>query len=57
MSKKLWLKAGALLVGGAVLFQNGCLSAFWDGFWNTGWPTDNRWMNILIDVLNEELAG
>ena len=57
MSKKVWLKAGALLVSGAVLFQNGCLSAFWDGFCNTGWPTDNLWMNLLVDVLNEELAG
>ena len=56
MSKK-WLKVSALLVGGAMLFSNGCLGAFWDGMWNTGWPTGNLWLNVLIDVLNEELAG
>jgi hypothetical protein len=54
MSKK-WLKLSALLVGGATLFGNGCLQGFWQGLWNTGWPTDNRYVNLIIDILNEEL--
>ena len=53
MSKK-WLKLSALLVGGAMLFE-GCLQAFWQGMWNTGWPTENRYINLIIDILNEEL--
>lgn len=56
MTKK-WLTLSALLFGGGTLFQSGCLGQFWDGFWNTGWPTDNPWINIGIDVLNEELFG
>lgn len=51
-----WSAFGALLFGGT-LFQSGCLGDFWAGFWTTGWPTDNRWLNIAIDVLNEELFG
>ncbi len=58
--KAKWYKLGAILLGGGTLFQfGGCLNLedFWQGFWNTGWPTDNRWLNIAIDVLNEELFG
>ena len=55
--KAKWFKLCASLLGGATLLQNGCLGDFWDGFWNTGWPTDVRWLNIAIDVLNEELFG
>lgn len=46
----------AMTLSGAALF-NGCLGSVWDGFWNSGWPTDNRWLNIGIDVLKEELFG
>lgn len=65
MSKK-WLTLSAALFGGATLFQGGCLGFggfdgflgdFWSGFWNTGFPTDNQWINIGLDVLNEELFG
>lgn len=45
-----------LVLGGATLFQ-GCLSGFWEGFFNDGWPTDNQMINTAIDVLNEELFG
>jgi len=55
---KKWLKWSGLLFGGATVFQGGgCLNDFWAGFWNTGWPTDSRWLNIAIDILNEELFG
>lgn len=43
-----------LLLGGATLLQ-GCLGAFWQGFWNTGWPENQRWINLGIDVVNEAL--
>lgn len=39
------------------LFQSGCLGSFWNGFFNDGWPTNNRWINVAIDILNEELFG
>lgn len=45
------------LVTGAVLLQNGCLQSFWDGFANGGWPNSPRWLNLTIDILNEELFG
>lgn len=56
------LKWTAAAFGGGVLLQfGGCLGGgfqdFWSGFWNTGWPTDNQWLNIALDVLNEELFG
>lgn len=52
MTKK-WLKL-ALLTSG-VLLANGCLGAFWQGLWNTGWPTNNRWLNLGLDILNEDI--
>lgn len=55
MTKK-WLTL-ALFSSGAMLFANGCLGGFWQGLWNTGWPTDNRWLNIGIDVANEIIFG
>ena len=58
MSKKpTWLKLGAMLAGGGMLFQHGCLADFWQGFWSTGWPTDNRWLNLAVDILQEDLFG
>lgn len=51
---KLWV-LGAMLFGGATLFQNGCLNGFWQGLFNTGWPTNNRFINIGLDVLREEI--
>lgn len=58
MTKKAkWFTLAASLFGGSTLFQNGCLGDFWGGLWNTGWPADNRILNVAIDVLNEELFG
>lgn len=55
MKAKMYALA-ALALSGATIFQ-GCLGSFWDGFFNSGWPTDNRWLNIGIDVVKEELFG
>jgi hypothetical protein len=54
--KSKWLAISTLLFGGATIFQ-GCLGDFWQGFWQSGWPTNNRMLNIAFDVLNEELFG
>jgi hypothetical protein len=56
MKKSTWLKLSAMSLAGGLLLS-GCLAQFWDGFWNTGWPTDNRWLNIAIDILQEDLFG
>jgi hypothetical protein len=51
-------KSLTLVASAATLLGfGGCLSAFWDGFWRTGWPSDNRWLNLGIDVANEVLFG
>lgn len=60
-TRKLYTLA-ALLFGGATLFQNGCLNAFWQGLFTTGFPDGSgsrqqRIINIALDVLNEELFG
>lgn len=60
--KKKWMTLIALSFGGS-LFHFGCLGGggsfgdFWSGFWNEGWPGGNRWLNLTIDILNEELFG
>ncbi len=54
MTKK-WLTL-TLFASGATLL-NGCLSAFWDGLWNSGWPTDNPALNLGIDIANEIVFG
>jgi len=56
MTKKAkWLTL-AVLAGSATLFTS-CLGGFWDGMWNTGWPTDSRWVNLALDIINEDLFG
>jgi len=57
MNKRKLYVFAAMLFGGATIFQSGCLTAFVQGFFNTGWPGDDRRLNIIIDVLNEELFG
>lgn len=58
MTKKSKLFAlAALVLGGSTVFQSGCLSGFWGGLVGRGWPTENRWLNLGIDILNEELFG
>lgn len=56
MLKKSKLMLLGAIVAGGTLFQSGCLGGFWDGFLH-GFPTNNRTLNVLIDVLNEELFG
>lgn len=58
MNMKKFASLAALMAGG-VAFQlwGGCGNGFWQGFFNTGWPTNNRVWNIAIDVLKEELFG
>ena len=55
MNRAKWLVLSASIASGALLFGNGCLSAFWQG-WNTG-ATDSRWLNLAIDVANEAVFG
>lgn len=55
MNRIKWLSL-ALLTGGTLLVH-GCLGAFWNGLINNGWPTNNRWINIGVDVVNEVIFG
>lgn len=57
-NKMKWLALSAVTVVGTVMNSGGfgCLSPVWDGFLN-GFPTNNRWLNIGLDVLKEELLG
>jgi hypothetical protein len=58
MSKKKLMALGAMLFAGATLLSSGgCLGSFWQGFWNTGFPTHSRWINLAIDVVNEAVFG
>lgn len=42
----LWISTGGLLL------VNSCLGAFWRGL-TDGWPADNRWLGLAVDVLKE----
>ncbi len=50
MLKKTKWTTLVLLAGSGIAF-NGCLGAFWDGVWNSGWPQDQRWLNIASDII------
>ena len=54
MTKK-WLTL--VMLSSATLFGAGCLGSFWQGMWNTGWPTNNRWLNLGVDIANEVIFG
>jgi hypothetical protein len=58
MNKK-WIALIAATIGGATLLQGSCLNlgGIWRGMLAEGWPSDNRWLNLTIDILNEELFG
>lgn len=56
LKKSKLMLLGAIVAGGTLFQSSGCLGGFWDGFLN-GFPTNNRTLNVLIDVLNEELFG
>jgi hypothetical protein len=53
--KSTWLKLSAMVITGGMLLGNGCWGYFWQGFFNTGWPADKRWLNVLIDVIKEDI--
>lgn len=60
--KKAKLYTLAALVLGGSLFHIGCgsfgnLGGFGSGLLSKGWPGNNRWLNLAIDILNEELFG
>jgi hypothetical protein len=57
MNMKKFATLAALMAGGVALQLTSCGGGFWQGFFNTGWPTNNRVVNIAIDVLKEELFG
>lgn len=55
MNKKMMVLS-AMLLGGATLFQQGCLSAFWQGLWRTGFSFgQGKWVDITLDILREDL--
>lgn len=49
LKAKKWMTP-ALIASSGIAF-NGCLGAFWDGLWNTGWPREPRWLNIASDII------
>lgn len=53
--KSKWLALTSIVASGGMLFQGGCLQGFWQGFFNTGWPNNNRWLNIAIDIIKEDI--
>lgn len=60
MKKSKWYTLAALVLGGGSLFQfGGCggFNGFGSGLLSEGWPANNRWLNLAIDILNEELFG
>ena len=50
-----WLNLAVLAAGG-LAFQ-GCLGAFWDGVWNSGFPENNRAISIAWDVIQNILIA
>ena len=56
MKRSKWA-ALMLLASGALVFQGACLSAFWQGLSQTGFPTDNRWLNLAFDVASQVALG
>ncbi len=68
--KAKWAKLSVAVFGAGTLLHSGCLSlgglgggdggffgGFVEGIFGRGFPTNNLWLNIGIDVLNEELFG
>lgn len=56
MSKRKLMALSAMLISGAALFQNGCLNGFVKGFTN-GFPSNNRFLSVWLDVANEAIFG
>ncbi len=56
MKKAKLVALSAMLLGGATLFE-GCVSAFWQGLWKTGFPANNQWIDLTLDILREDLLS
>lgn len=56
MNKKL-LALSAMALSGATLFE-GCVGAFWQGLWKTGFSWgQSKWVDVALDILREDLFG
>jgi predicted component of type VI protein secretion system len=54
MKKAKLLALSATLLGGATLLE-GCVGAFWEGLWKTGFPANNQWIDLTLDIIREDL--
>ncbi len=45
-----------LAVSGAALLQLGCLGPFLDGMFRSGFPKDNLFLNLAIDIVQEAVG-
>lgn len=55
MSKNKLFALSAMLLTGATVFQ-GCLGAFWQGMWKTGFSFgQDKWVDVTLDILREDL--
>lgn len=54
--KRKAIMLGLLLASGAALFQLGCLGPFFDGLLRSGFPKDNLFLNLAIDIVQEAVG-
>lgn len=45
-----------LAVSGAALLQLGCLGPFFDGMFRSGFPKNNLFLNLAIDIVQEAVG-
>jgi hypothetical protein len=56
MNRAKWIALCTMVSTGGLLLGNGCLTAFWQGF-TTGFPANNRWLNLAVDVAHAVVLG
>jgi hypothetical protein len=55
MKKGKLIALSASLLAGATLFQ-GCVQAFWQGLWKTGFSWGGpKWIDLALDIVREDL--
>ena len=55
MNKAKLAALSVMVLGGATLFE-GCLNAFWQGLWKTGFSFGGpKWIDVALDILREDL--
>jgi predicted component of type VI protein secretion system len=55
MKKTKLLALSATMLTGATLLQ-GCVGAFWEGLWKTGFSFgQSKWVDLTLDILREDL--